>query len=94
MSTRVIASVEEGCKKMDVSEARKSFADLLSQVGFGRERVVLCRNGKKVAALIPMADLEFLEKREEEYDAAAARKALANPVRHSSAAARKKLGLQ
>ena len=85
---------EEANKKIDVSEARKTFADLLSQVGFGKERIVLCRNGKEIAALIPITDLEFFERLENEYDLAAARKALENPGWMTSKEARKKLGVK
>ena len=89
-----VIAPEETNKKIDVSEARKTFADLLSQVGFGKERIVLCRNGKKIAALIPIADLTFFERLEDEYDLAAARKTLENPGWMTSKEARKKLGIK
>ena len=58
-------------KRIDVSEARKSFADLISEVGYRHDRVILCRNGKEIVAMIPLADLAFLEKLEEQYELSA-----------------------
>lgn len=40
---------------------RLAFSDFVSRAGFGRERFVLTRYGKPVAALISVADLEKLE---------------------------------
>ena len=81
-------------KRIDVSEARKTFADLLSQVGFGKKRIILCRNGKEIAALIPMGDLQFFEQLENEYDLAAARKVLEDPKWATMKDARKRLGIK
>jgi prevent-host-death family protein len=33
---------------------------LLSRVGFGNERIIITRNGEKIAALISIADFEKL----------------------------------
>jgi hypothetical protein len=46
-------------------------------VAFGKERVVLRRRGKEVAALVPMDDLRLLEDLEDRIDLADARAALA-----------------
>jgi prevent-host-death family protein len=46
-------------------DARNQFADLVNRVGFGKERVILTRHGKPVAAMIPIEDLEYLESIEE-----------------------------
>ena len=81
-------------KKIDVSHARREFADLLSRVGYGRDRVVLCRNGKEIVAIIPLEDLQFLESLEDEYEVAACRRALAKSKFYSSAQARRKLGIK
>src|SRR5258706_28911 len=42
------------------TEFREKLADSLSRVAYGNERIVLVRNGKDVAALVPMRDLESL----------------------------------
>jgi PHD/YefM family antitoxin component YafN of YafNO toxin-antitoxin module len=70
--------MKKNWKQLDVSEARKSFADLISGVGFGHERVVLCRNGKALVALIPLDDLKFLEVLEDQYELNAARESMKN----------------
>lgn len=46
---------------MGVAEARNIFSELLTQVAFGREGVVVQSRGKPRAAIIPMQDLESLE---------------------------------
>jgi prevent-host-death family protein len=58
------------------SEARKQLATILNVVEFKRERVVLDRHGKPVAAVVPYEDLELLEHLEDRYDLEAARAAL------------------
>ena len=80
-------------RKVDVTQARQSFAELVSQVGFGHERVILCRNGKEVAALLPLGDLEFLEHLEDQYDLAAAKEARGGKS-YTSDEVRKMLGIK
>ena len=41
--------------------ARETFSDLLSRAAYTKERVVVTRNGKKMAALISMDELALLE---------------------------------
>ncbi|HEX6129415.1 MAG TPA: type II toxin-antitoxin system Phd/YefM family antitoxin [Candidatus Limnocylindria bacterium] len=60
-----------------ISEARESFSTTVNRVAFGGERVVLTRHGKRVAAVVPIADLELLEAIEDAADLDAARAALA-----------------
>ena len=62
--------------RLAASEARHQFAEVVNQVAFGGERIVLHRHGKDVAALVPVADLELLEQLENLMDLDAARKAL------------------
>lgn len=60
--------------------ARDEFSETLNRVAYGGERVVISRRGKKLAAVVPIADLELLERlsleEENRADLAAARKAL------------------
>lgn len=63
--------------RLDASEARKSFSEALNRVAFGNERITLARNGKDVAALIPLHDLQLLEELEDRMDVEAAKRALA-----------------
>lgn len=45
---------------MSSAEARNHFPDLVSQAAYGKKRTVITRRGKKVAAIIPIEDLERL----------------------------------
>lgn len=63
--------------RVTVGDVRLSLADIVNQVAFGKERVVLERRGKDVAALVPMEDLALLEELEERVDVEDARLALA-----------------
>ncbi len=64
-----------------VAEARGRFADLLSRVAYGGERMVITRHGKPLAALIPAEDLQLLERLEDEGDIRAAQGALSEAKR-------------
>ena len=61
-----------------ISEARESFSTTVNRVAFGRERVVLTRHGKRVAAVVPIEDLELLESLEDARDLEEVRAALAD----------------
>jgi prevent-host-death family protein len=50
-------------------DARNRFADFVNRVGYGKERIILTRHGKPVAAMIPIEDLEYLEAIEADEDA-------------------------
>ena len=50
--------------------ARANFSEMVSRAAYGKERVVMTRHGKPVAAVIPLEDLEALERLEGERDAA------------------------
>lgn len=62
-----------------ISEARESFSTTVNRVAFGRERVVLTRHGRRVAAVVPIEDLELLESLEDARDLDDVRAALADP---------------
>ena len=59
--------------------ARATFADLVSRVAYGGERVMVTRRGERVAALVPAEDIALLELLEYELDLSQAREALADP---------------
>jgi prevent-host-death family protein len=63
-----------------ISEAREEFATIINKVAFGGERVRLTRHGKAVAAVVPVEDLDLLEKIEDEIDLADLEAALADPA--------------
>jgi len=62
--------------RLSVTEARDALAEALNRVAYAGERIVLERHGKRLAALIPVEDLELLEELEDRADVKAARKAL------------------
>lgn len=55
---------------------RRNLQDYLSRTQFDRERVTVTRNGKPVAAIIPLEDLELLQAVEDRLDLAEALDAL------------------
>jgi prevent-host-death family protein len=77
---------------MPLSKARAEFADTINRVAYAGERIVIGR-GRRRVALVPMADLEMIEKVENQLDIAAARKALKEKGRISLSKVKAKLGL-
>ena len=62
---------------MSTVEAREQFSDVVNRAAYGKERVLLTRRGKELAAVVPIEDLRRLQKLEDERDLAIARAALA-----------------
>ena len=58
----------------------RAFSTTVNRVAFGGERVVLTRHGRRVAAVVPIADLELLEQLEDAADLDDVRAALADPA--------------
>ncbi len=65
---------------MSVSELRNDLSTTLNRVAFSHERIVLERQGKVVAVLVPEDDLRLLEELEDAYWAKQAEAALADPA--------------
>lgn len=65
--------------KVSTAEARKKFADIVNQVAYGKEPVVLTRRGQSIAALVSMEEFELLQQIEDFIDIEDAKKALAEP---------------
>lgn len=61
--------------KFSTANARDQFSDMINRAAYGKERVILTRRGKEVAALIPLEDLSLLEELEDYIDAEEAGKA-------------------
>ena len=40
-----------------VADARSGLAELLNRVAYGKERLVITRHGREIAALVPVEDL-------------------------------------
>jgi len=79
--------------KLTASTARQNFSDIVNRAAYGGERIIVHRRKKPVAAVIPIEDLEFLEKLEDEIDLRAAREALKESGRISWETVKKRLRL-
>jgi prevent-host-death family protein len=64
-------------REYTTGEARNRFSEVINEAVFGDERVVLTRHGKKIAAVVPLSDLELLTELERLIDIEEARKAIA-----------------
>jgi len=67
-------------RKIASSTARTEFADIINRAAYAGERVIVHRRKKPVAAVVPLADLELLEKLEDRMDLEEARKRLNEPT--------------
>jgi prevent-host-death family protein len=67
--------------KLNVSDVRDDFAEVINRVAYGGERIVINRHGKDVVALVPVEDVALLEAIEDQIDIQQARKALAEAKR-------------
>jgi len=50
-------------REITTRQVRETFADELNRVAFGGERLLILRRGRRLAALVPLADLDLLEAR-------------------------------
>ena len=62
--------------EVPLAVARDNLAEIINRVAFGKERVVLSRRGKQVAAIVPLEDVRLLKKLEGHFDLEEARAAL------------------
>ncbi len=62
---------------VSVSQAREEFADLVNRAAYKEERVIVTRRGRAIAAIVPIADVAYLERLEDEYDVKLAEEARA-----------------
>ena len=81
---------------INTTEAREKLAEVLNRVSYAKDRVRITRHGKQVAAVVPIEDLEYLERMEDEADIREVKKALED-VRKNGAVpweeVKKELGL-
>jgi len=49
---------------VSVSKARQTMKDLVNRVVYRKERIYLTAHNKKVAAIVPMEDIETLQEKE------------------------------
>ncbi|MBI5445984.1 MAG: type II toxin-antitoxin system Phd/YefM family antitoxin [Deltaproteobacteria bacterium] len=53
-------------------KARDNFSEVVARAAYGKERIYITKNGKNLAALIPVEDMKLLEELEDRLDAAEA----------------------
>ena len=68
---------EQRMVRINASEVREDFAEVLNRVAYRGERIVIHRRGKDVVALVPVEDMALLQALEDRIDIEEARKALA-----------------
>jgi prevent-host-death family protein len=83
---------------ISASQARIQFASLLERAGRRKQRVVLTRRGRQLAAVVPIEDLRLIERLTEEeedrIDREEVRKAKAEPGKNGNwEELKKELGL-
>lgn len=61
-------SVVEETVSVSAAEARDNLAEIINRVAYGAERVVLTRHGKAVVAMVPIEDLEALDRYQDYLD--------------------------
>jgi prevent-host-death family protein len=83
-------------REMSTVELREGFSEAINRAAFGKERVILTRRGRRIAAIVPLEDVKTLEAIEDKKDIEDAKKALKEAARKgaiSAAQLRKELGL-
>ena len=63
--------------RLPSGKVRQDFSETVNRVAYGRERIILHRRGRDLAALIPLEDLALLEAVEDRLDVEEAEKILA-----------------
>lgn len=53
---------------MNTIDAKEQFTDLVNRVVHNKERIILTRRGKEIAAIIPVEDLEVLQHSQDKHD--------------------------
>jgi prevent-host-death family protein len=71
-----MAGVRQKFNQIEMTEARSNFSDTVNRVAYGKERVTITRHGKALVALVPIEDLELLERLEDHVDLEKTRAAL------------------
>lgn len=69
---------------LNSSQARQHFPELLNEAAYAKKRIVVTRRGKKLAAIVPIEDLETIEAIENRIDLEEARAALEDIKKNGS----------
>ncbi|SMN00428.1 RelB/StbD replicon stabilization protein (antitoxin to RelE/StbE) [uncultured Candidatus Thioglobus sp.] len=63
---------------ISTADVRKDFSNIVNQVNYSQEQILLTRRGKEVAAIVSVEELKLLQKIENFLDIEDAQKALAS----------------
>jgi prevent-host-death family protein len=63
--------------ELSIAEAREQFSEAINRAAYGKERIVVTRRGKPLAAIVPIEDMEATEAIEDRIDLEEAAKARA-----------------
>ena len=69
---------------LNSTNARENLSEILNRVAYAIDRVRNTRRGKAVAAVVPIEDLELIERLEDQIDIREAEKALADARKHGT----------
>ncbi|MCC2666159.1 MAG: hypothetical protein K0R24_70 [Gammaproteobacteria bacterium] len=53
---------------LNTADAKEQFTDLINRVVHSKQRVILTRRGKEIAAIIPVGDLALLQEIQDRHD--------------------------
>jgi prevent-host-death family protein len=60
--------MKDNAKKYTIAEARTHLTDVLNKASYGKERIEVLRRNKPIAYIVPIEDVEMLEKIEDMMD--------------------------
>ncbi len=61
---------------INTSDAKEEFSELINRVSHHKERIILTRRGKEIAAIVPVEDLLLLQQSQSKHDLTEAVEAL------------------
>jgi prevent-host-death family protein len=76
------------------SKARQDFSNILNRTAYKGERIIIQKRGKDFVAVVPLEDVEYLQRLEDEEDLRAAKDALKERGSYSLEEVKEKLGLK
>ena len=61
-------AVEEQKEHISTAQARNHFSDVINRAAYGKERIRLTRRGKDIVGIVPVEDVDLLERLEDKLD--------------------------
>ena len=61
-------AVEEQKEHISTAQARNHFSEVINRAAYGKERIRLTRRGKDIVGIVPVEDVDLLERLENELD--------------------------